>query len=145
MARKYPHAQVVGIDLVQVPVDPDELPANCRFEIDDIRLGLTHFQGQFDLVHARVIGSWMENRDKAMKDIHRCLKPGGMMIWMDGDYDFYTPDIHVYQPIASPSNPNGSWFARIFYGKYLRLYYTFKFRCCFLLTDCSPQKSERQV
>jgi SAM-dependent methyltransferase len=118
MAKDYPHVEVTGIDLVQVPIEPDQLPPNCHFEIDDIRLGLTHFQGKYDFVHARVIASWMEDRDKAMNDIHMCLKPGGIMIWMDGDYDFYTPDPHVYQPIASSTNPTGSWFTRIYYGTY---------------------------
>lgn len=117
MAREFPHVEVTGIDLVPVPVEPENIPSNCHFEIDDIRLGLTHFQGQFDIVHARVIASWMEDRSKAMKDIHTCLKPGGLVIWMDGDYDFYTPDIHTYRSIASSSNPSGSWFGRIFYGR----------------------------
>ena len=33
------------------------MPANCRTELDDINLGLEHFYGDFDVVHARLIAS----------------------------------------------------------------------------------------
>jgi hypothetical protein len=60
MAREFPHASVVGVDLAPVPIEPDSLPPNCRFEVrnpaftvsrklkffqvDDISLGLQHFE-----------------------------------------------------------------------------------------------------
>jgi hypothetical protein len=57
MAREFPNCQVVGIDLAPPPVDIQSLPANCRFEIDDVNLGLSHHHGQFDVIHVRCIGS----------------------------------------------------------------------------------------
>lgn len=54
MAQEFPSARVVGVDLVPVP---HEIPYNCRFEVDDINLGLSHFSGQFDLVHARCVAT----------------------------------------------------------------------------------------
>jgi hypothetical protein len=39
MAREFPHAQVLGVDLAPVPAEPETLPDNCRFEVDDINLG----------------------------------------------------------------------------------------------------------
>ena len=36
MAEEYPSAQVLGIDLS--PVQPDWVPPNCRFEVDDFEL-----------------------------------------------------------------------------------------------------------
>jgi hypothetical protein len=54
MAREFPHAQVIGVDLAPVPLEPVTLPDNCRFEVSDINLGLDHFAGQIDLCHLRL-------------------------------------------------------------------------------------------
>lgn len=118
MAKKYPEILVIGIDVVPVPMDPESLPPNLQFEIDDFGLGLTHFQGQFDLIHSRLITSGMKNARKSLMDIHSCLKPGGLMIWIEPDYLLFTSDPFTYAPIASEANPTGSWTARLAYGKY---------------------------
>jgi hypothetical protein len=56
MAREFPHCEVLGINLAPIPLPPESLPPNCRFEMDDISLGLSHLEGQFDVVFARAIG-----------------------------------------------------------------------------------------
>ena len=93
-----------------------DLPPNCRFEIDDVNLGLTHFKGQFDVIHARLIGSGLKDFRKTMQDVEKCLKPGGIVLWVDGDYDVYAADQHVYMPFATAEDGSGSWFQRIVYG-----------------------------
>ena len=55
MAKEFPHATVLGVDLIPCPANPSDIPSNCRFEIDDINHGLDHFSGAFDLVHVRCI------------------------------------------------------------------------------------------
>ena len=55
MALEFPHARVVAVDLA--PSVIDDPPPNCTFELDDINQGLSHFYGQFDVVHMRTIGS----------------------------------------------------------------------------------------
>jgi hypothetical protein len=57
MAREFPDCKVLGLDLAPAPVDLETLPPNCRFEIDDINLGLSHYHGEFDVIHARCIGT----------------------------------------------------------------------------------------
>jgi hypothetical protein len=67
-ATDFPHVEVLGVDLAPTsamyvlpsPFLEHELivnsvpPPNCRFEIDDLNLGLEHFFGPtFDIVHAR--------------------------------------------------------------------------------------------
>ncbi|PVF95576.1 S-adenosyl-L-methionine-dependent methyltransferase [Serendipita vermifera] len=114
MAREFPHAEVVGVDLAPCPIDSEELPSNCRFEIDDINLGISqHFREQFDLIHCRLIASGMKDFRKVMVDVEQCLKPGGMVVWMDVDFDMYSNDRFLYRPFATESNPSGSWFQRI--------------------------------
>lgn len=36
MAREFPHCDVLGVDLAPVSVLPEHMPANCKFEINDI-------------------------------------------------------------------------------------------------------------
>jgi SAM-dependent methyltransferase len=118
MAKEFPHCDVVGVDISPTPVDPGGLPPNCHFEIDDITLGLPHFKDQFDIVHARFIGSGLRDFKQSQADIHQCLKPGGIIIWMDVDYDIYTTDVHTYFPIATDDNPDGTWLGRVIYGTF---------------------------
>ena len=56
MANKFPHAEVIGIDLAPVIVSEHAIPDNCRFELDDVNRGLPRFYGQIDLIHMRGIG-----------------------------------------------------------------------------------------
>ncbi|CAG7847886.1 SubName: Full=Uncharacterized protein {ECO:0000313/EMBL:CCA74809.1} [Serendipita indica DSM 11827] len=112
MAYEFPHAEVVGIDLAQVPLDAESLPPNCRFEVDNINMGLSHFESQFDVVHVRFVGSGLKDFPQRMKDIHACLKPGGIVLWLDVDYDVYFTEEFSYIPSATDTNPEGSWMQR---------------------------------
>lgn len=114
MAREFPHAQVVGVDLAPVP-EVDDLPPNVRFEVDDLNLGLDHHEGQFDLVHIRLVGSGLKNIRQVMADAEKCLKPGGLVLWLDIDYDLYSQTNFVYKPVASELNPSGVWLQRPIY------------------------------
>lgn len=116
MAKKFSHAEVVGVDLVPIPSEAESVPPNCRFEIDDVEHGLSHFRNQFDLVHARLLAMGLKNFHKSMNDITNCLKPGGLLIWIEADLHLFTSDIHVYRPLGSDANPTGTWVGRILWG-----------------------------
>ncbi|KAG8751187.1 hypothetical protein FRC14_008090 [Serendipita sp. 396] len=122
MARKYPNAAVVALDLAPCSVDLEAVPSNCRFEIDDINLGLSHYHGQFDVIHARCIGSGILSYGEMMLDVEACLKPGGIAIFIDGDMTVYQED--MVSPIEighdeddAPGPPGGSWMARLARGE----------------------------
>lgn len=120
MARQFPHVEVIGVDVAPVPVDPENVPPNCRFEIDDIQLGLTHFQEpseRFDVIHVRMLAIGIKDFRNSLRDVQLCLKPGGLLIWIEPDYEVFTPDIHTYQEPGSDSNPNGTWTGRVMFGK----------------------------
>jgi hypothetical protein len=55
MARAFPSARVVGLDLVPIPLEPEKLPINFEMVVGDINTELPRFQGQFDLVYMRFI------------------------------------------------------------------------------------------
>ena len=56
-ASRYPHVEVVGTDLAPAIINENNIPMNCRFELDDVNRGLAHFYGQMDLVHMRAVGA----------------------------------------------------------------------------------------
>ncbi|PVF99502.1 S-adenosyl-L-methionine-dependent methyltransferase [Serendipita vermifera] len=113
MAKEFPHAQVTGIDLAPCPTDPARIPSNCHFKIGDINRGLEEYHNQYDFVHARLIGSGLRSYKASLEDMQKCLKPGGFLLCTDADFDFYVEEPDQYQPVATESNPNGSWLTRI--------------------------------
>lgn len=123
MARQYPHAFVVGVDLAPTPLDPSLFPPNLRFEIDDINRGLAHFHDQFDLVHARCISGGIERFGEMMEDLEQCLKPGGLALFVDGDGTICSTDrLHPGKiPRSIDSNEEGdSWFRKVCWGVFFR-------------------------
>ena len=120
MAKKFPNADVVGIDVVPTPIAFENVPPNCEFEIDDIQLGLTHFHHpskQFDLIHAKTISMGLRHFSKTIRDAQMCLKPGGLIIWIEADHEVFSPETYDVLPIGSDIYPNGSWMGRIVFGK----------------------------
>ena len=117
MARQFPHCEVLGIDLAAVPIPVESLPPNCKFELDDISHGLTHLRDQFDVVFARFIGLGLKDIQQTLADAEASAKPGGIIIWMDGDYDMYCGWPMAYRPFWSASSPQGSYCQRMLYGK----------------------------
>lgn len=122
MARKYPHASVIGIDLAPPPVDTSQLPSNLRFEIDDVNHGLMHFHNQFDLVHMRSVSGGIQRFEETMKELEQCLKPGGLVIIVDGDGTIYSEDrLHPAKLPSgdwhSDSDREGSWFRKVVLGE----------------------------
>lgn len=120
MAREFPHCEVIGVDLAPVPSPPQGFPPNCRFEMADINQGLSRLHGQYDLVFIRAVGMGLKDVGKTLADLQECAKPGGLVIWIDGDYDFYSDWPMVWKPFWSPTNPEGSYMRRVLYGKSFR-------------------------
>ncbi|KAI5811845.1 S-adenosyl-L-methionine-dependent methyltransferase [Pyronema omphalodes] len=75
MADKYPLAEVIGTDLS--PIQPDWVPANCRFEVDDAMLEWTFKNDSFDFIHCRNISSGVSDWNHLVSEIMRCTAPGG--------------------------------------------------------------------
>lgn len=115
MAREFPHCDVLGVDLAPVSVLPEHMPANCKFEINDINGGLQHLQGMYDVVQARCISLGVNNFRESLQWVVGCAKPGGIVISMEGDFDFYSGWPMTYAPFWSNSNPQGSYHSRVLY------------------------------
>ncbi|PVG03326.1 hypothetical protein CPB86DRAFT_793754 [Serendipita vermifera] len=120
MARRFPHASVLGIDLAPPPVDAGEIPSNVQFEIDDVNFGLSHFYDQFDLIHTRCISAGINDMDKTMRELQLCLKPGGLLLIVDGDINFRETRDRLIPLAKLPEDgdvdsvsEDGSWTRRI--------------------------------
>lgn len=87
VARDFPHCSAVAVDLV--PMQSPNMPPNCRSEVDDINLGLEHFYGDFDVVHARLISSGIKDYHRLVDQISRVLRPGGLVNLLEFDFHMY--------------------------------------------------------
>jgi hypothetical protein len=117
MTSKYENARVVGID--QIPQIEFDLPPNMEFQRHDVNDGLEPFYGRFDMVHARCIGSGVIRYREFVDEARKCLRPGGIAIFIEGDFDLFMEDQKTIQEPASDSNPNGSWLLRWMQGEFL--------------------------
>lgn len=75
MADLYPSAQVIGTDLS--PIQPDFIPPNCAFEIDDVTMEWTYPENHFDFVHIREMFGSVPDWEVFFEQAYRHIKPGG--------------------------------------------------------------------
>lgn len=75
MADAYPSAQVVGTDLSAT--QPDFVPPNCSFEIDDVTMEWTFPHNHFDFVHIREMFGSIPDWEYFFKEAYSHMRPGG--------------------------------------------------------------------
>ncbi|KAG6069575.1 hypothetical protein E4U16_007600 [Claviceps sp. LM84 group G4] len=85
-ADQYPHASVIGTDLS--PCQPQWVPTNVSFEIDDASLDWTWNANHFDFIHVRYILGGIQDWSALFKEAYRCCAPGG---WVESVE--YEPEI----------------------------------------------------
>ena len=69
LADAYPAAEVTGIDLS--PIQPEFLPPNCKFEIDDCCLDWTFPLNHFDLIHIRCLYGSVADWPRLYKEVYK--------------------------------------------------------------------------
>ncbi|KAI1273554.1 S-adenosyl-L-methionine-dependent methyltransferase [Xylaria sp. FL0933] len=79
-AIQHPGSDVLGTDLS--PIQPEYVPPNCRFEIDDIEDEWL-FSTKFDYVHGRHMVGSISDFPKLFKSIYDNLNPGGWVEMQD--------------------------------------------------------------
>jgi len=87
VARDFPNCIAVGTDLI--PMQSPTMPPNLRSEVDDINLGLEHFYGDFNVVHARLISSGIRDYNLLIDQISRVLRPSGLIEVSEFDFHAY--------------------------------------------------------
>lgn len=98
-------------------------PPNFSFETQDLNDDLSRYYGFFDIIHLRSVIPGLKDVEKTFKELELCLKPGGLLIVINGDY-FVREDKEQYIKMArldgdnaGAVDVNGSWFNRMLGGK----------------------------
>lgn len=75
VADQFPSAEVRGADIAHV--QPDWVPPNCLFEIEDIEMPWTWAKNSFDLIHARSLMLSIRDWPRLIAQCYEHIKPGG--------------------------------------------------------------------
>ncbi|CCE28050.1 uncharacterized protein CPUR_01524 [Claviceps purpurea 20.1] len=89
-ADRYPNASVIGTDLS--PCQPQWIPPNLRFEIDDATLDWTWEANRFDFIHIRYILGGIQDWAGLLKEAYKCCAPGGWVESVELDIEFRSDD-----------------------------------------------------
>jgi len=118
--QQVPVVEVIGIDLAPAIMNEGDVRNNCRFELDDVNRGLPRFHGKVDLVHIRSVCGGIKNYSETVGELVKCLKPGGMLLLVEGGVEWHTEDqAHLAVP-ADPDcpdliQPGKTWLGRFAY------------------------------
>ncbi|KAI0379113.1 S-adenosyl-L-methionine-dependent methyltransferase [Hypomontagnella monticulosa] len=77
MGDTYSGANVLGIDLS--PIQPQWVPPNVRFMVDDVESPWLHPRNHFDYIHSRHTIMAIKDWNKLLRTSYEHLKPGGWM------------------------------------------------------------------
>lgn len=89
VADQFEQARVVGTDIS--PIQPDYIPPNCDFLIDDFESpwAYTHL---FDYIHARNLGGAVADWKQFHQEAFNSLKPGGWLEMQEFNGHFSSDD-----------------------------------------------------
>ncbi|GKT64988.1 methyltransferase domain-containing protein [Colletotrichum tofieldiae] len=105
MGDEYPEADVIGIDLS--PIQPEFVPPNVHFFVDDAEVGWVYPENTFDYVHLRNMAPSIKKWPELFAEAYRVLKPGGWielqeMRWVYGcDDGTMGPDFAPVRMVAN--------------------------------------------
>ncbi|CAE6385351.1 unnamed protein product [Rhizoctonia solani] len=78
MASAYPSAEIVSIDVK--PLTALVPHQRIKFEVYDVYAGIAEPDASFDLVHARQCVTVFKDYNFMLREMHRVLKPGGLLV-----------------------------------------------------------------
>jgi hypothetical protein len=116
MASVYTHIQVVAID--QASQLPEERPGNVDWRRHDVNLGLEQYHEQYDIVHVRCIGAGITSYRGLLEEASKCLKPGGLAIFIEGDFDLFDENQREILEPAGESKPDGCYLQKWMQGSF---------------------------
>ncbi|KAK1754005.1 Phosphoethanolamine N-methyltransferase [Echria macrotheca] len=96
LGDKYPDTKIIGIDLS--PIQPDFVPENVHFFVDDFEEDWVEPQHKYDYIHVRHTLHCIRDRKALYRRAMRHLKPGGYLefqeleYWPRCDDDTLTPE-----------------------------------------------------
>lgn len=94
-AMKYEGAEVIGTDLS--PIQPEWVPPNCRFDIDDAESEWVYSKNSFDFIHSRHLATSICDWPLYIERIFEHLKPGGWVEFAEHSFVLFSDD-NTYPP-----------------------------------------------
>jgi hypothetical protein len=88
-AEQNPESDVLGTDLS--PIQPEYVPANCRFEIDDAEDEWV-YSYKFDYIHGRYMCAFLTDCARLLRQVFDNLNPGGWVEFMETVIYFQSQD-----------------------------------------------------
>ncbi|KAI1492951.1 S-adenosyl-L-methionine-dependent methyltransferase [Biscogniauxia mediterranea] len=105
-ADLYPNAEVIGVDIS--PQQPQWIPPNLKFEIDDVTQEWTYEPSSFDYIHMRWLVGSIPDWEFLFKEVYKALKPGGIFETKESSAVITSDDGTV-----TPESALGQW-GRVF-------------------------------
>ncbi|KAK1515772.1 TAM domain methyltransferase [Colletotrichum costaricense] len=99
MGDDYPEAEIIGLDLS--PIQPEYVPPNVHFTVDDVEADWLHAPNSVDYVHVRNMAPALKDWPRLLSQAYRALKPGGWFEMQDLVFDFLCDDgtvTETYKP-----------------------------------------------
>ncbi|RBR04097.1 uncharacterized protein FIESC28_11635 [Fusarium coffeatum] len=95
MADEFPSAKVIATHIT--PSQPNFVPPNVEFQIDDATMDRTFEPESFDFIHIRYLQGTVDDWDKLYSRVYKFLKPGGWFDHIEPDLQMYSqnPDVKV--------------------------------------------------
>lgn len=95
MADEFPSAKVIATDIT--PSQPNFVPPNVEFQIDDATMDWTFEPESFDFIHIRYLQGTIDDWDKFYGQVYKFLKPGGWFQHIEPALQMYSqnPDVKV--------------------------------------------------
>jgi ubiquinone/menaquinone biosynthesis C-methylase UbiE len=88
-ANRYPSASVIGSDLS--PIQPEFVPPNCQFEIDDAE-DEWMYSTKFDFIHMRGMMTCFTDPRSVLEKAYNQCAPGGYLEMQDGVFPMHCHD-----------------------------------------------------
>ncbi|KAG8701072.1 hypothetical protein FRC09_005575 [Ceratobasidium sp. 395] len=104
MATEFPHCDITSVDIA--PMTTHAPRPNISFEIYDLYAGVAEPDESFDYVSCRHLQLIVKEYDRLIFDLHRVLRPGGLISVCEVENFLFEVDEPPYNTIAYKSLPN---------------------------------------
>lgn len=95
LGDEFPAAEVVGMDVS--PIQPEWVPPNVRFQVDDATDQWAFPENSFDFIHVRTMAGSIKDWPQFLNQAYKHLKPGGQIELSEGRTHFCCDD-GTYDP-----------------------------------------------
>ncbi|KAH7175529.1 S-adenosyl-L-methionine-dependent methyltransferase [Dactylonectria macrodidyma] len=111
MGDQYSSANILGVDLS--PIQPDWLPPNVRFMVDDVESPWLHPRNHFDYIHTRHTVMGIKDWPRLFRRALEHMKPGG---WFEMQEIHHKPHSATRNGAVPPEHPIAKYWALVTEG-----------------------------